>query len=463
VNGNELKTGFTRLTDPIVPVPDPYGRLLRRARRHRVTAWASTLAAGVIVALTASLVASAPAAPHPGPSIDPRLNKGAVITPWVQRLLDSPIRGNLAGDTAFVDALTGRLNPTDIDASPELSDVTVLFAGDIPAAGYRAVLVAFTSATRQTGLWMVGGLGAGADQFLHAARRASAAGPTVVPDVMPADLSPFSATADSEPDAGHYLTIGVAPAGCQVATSTDGHTWTGTGDWAFSTDEVLPTKQPLARVTCDGVRRYEGVLLIGATMNIRITGVTDAQLDAALAGVRGTPPNRPVARAMLDELVRDVGTPTGCRVLYNGPVAGQAPLLVTACPTASDQGRTKIGVAATNSTAQQGFSVTSAEDQAALTDPQAIFACPAPTDPVSDRPLVVIAPATATHLRVSRPGHAPTTTPLTNGVGTLPPNPAGSTVDALDAGGNVVGSHGGPLVLADPTGQVPSVSVQNWN
>src|SRR5437868_4196782 len=105
---DELKTGFARLAEPVVPAEDPYGRLVRRARRSRLTrlaTWTSGLAAVLVAALTVPLLARGAGAPAPGPSVGVDDNRGGEITPWVQRLLDTPARGNLAGDRTFHDAL----------------------------------------------------------------------------------------------------------------------------------------------------------------------------------------------------------------------------------------------------------------------------------------------------------------------------------------------------------------------
>src|SRR5215813_7335075 len=105
----ELRARFARLTEPVVPIEDPYGRLLRRARRTRrarLAGWASTLAAALTAALLIPLLTQEPGSPSPAPSPGVDDLRGADITPWLQRLIDSPARGSLAADTTFTTTLT---------------------------------------------------------------------------------------------------------------------------------------------------------------------------------------------------------------------------------------------------------------------------------------------------------------------------------------------------------------------
>lgn len=505
MNVDELRAGFARLAEPVVPVEDPYGRLLdraRRSRRARFTGWLSGLAAVVVAVLVTPLLVQASGNPSPAPSPGVDDIRGADITGWVRQLMDTPVRGSLAGDTAFATALTDRLTPRYFGFSPELDQQTVLFAGDV--GGYRAVLIAFHSHTKQMGVWLVGDAGASAEKLATAGPANLAmlpgsgtprAGGTSPVTVLPGELQPFSATAVGGAAAGRYLAIGVAPEGCRVATKDASHpqTWhdEATGDYVARTDPLGVDMSTYVKVTCEGVVRYQAPITNNARIEVGPpSSPTDHQVDAAMTGVRGTPPDRAVVRRILAEM--GLGSSPAppfddCRVLYNGPVPGsvdsspapggtvrEPPLLVAACTTG--HGNTQFAVAVDGATATGGYT------RMKLGDPHAVFAVNGlvltqtttqrsdgtttheGSSVPSDR-LLVLAPPAAVRLEVLQSGQVTQSVPMAAGVGAITlPLGATAQVRALDGSGAVVGTGTAPTADNVPE-ELPAVSdpvVDNW-
>jgi hypothetical protein len=483
---DELKAGFARLAEPVVPVEDPYGRLLRRARRSRrlrLTGWGSGLAAGLVAALLVPLLGPVTAGPTPGPTSGPNDDRGVAITGWVQRLIDGRTRGNLALDGTFLDTVTQRVEPVDFGLSPELSHRTVLFAGD--AGTYRAVLLAFTSDSRQMGVWLVGDAGTSALQLARAGRTLKASGAAYDDKVkvLPAELAPFAATGVSDAGTGRYLSIGLAPPGCTVATRDDGSTrWRDSpdGDYVLRTDAVAQSMSTFAKVSCDGVVRYQASLLNNARIELTPAIPTDAQLDAALAGARGTPPDRTDARRAVIGVGQVSGSIAGCKVRYSGPVPGavdsspmpgggvlrEPPVLVTTCPGVGSL--TYFGVDTHDGGGTGGGTSVKPDDPAAIlvvrdvvVQEKASSGGGTDSSTRAGTRVLVLAPRTATQLRVLPSGP---TVPLADGVGSLVV-PDGGTVQvrALDATGAVVGTGSAPSAAAFSDAGTAPETVDNWS
>jgi hypothetical protein len=506
MNVDELKAGFARLAEPVVPVEDAYGRLLRRARRSRrvrVTGWSSALAAAVVTVLLGSQLVQATGTPHPTPSVGVDGINGEAISPWVQRLLDTPPRGNLAADTGFTSAVTDRLRPGFFGYSPSLSQQTVLFADDVGV--YRAVLVAFHSDTAQMAVWLVGDAGASASQLADAAAHSAVtSGATRTPGkphtkVLPEELTPFTGTAVSELAPDRYLALGVAPAGCQVATRDDTHpqSWhdEATDDYVVRTDALAVAVSTFVRVTCDGVVRYQKPLISNARSQLAVLMPTERQIDAALTGARGTRPDRIAVRNSLSRMVGPTSdglgmaaSADGCKVLYSGrfpdsadssaPPGGAGPQsrsLVTACTTT--HGNTRFDVIAEDGSGNGLFS------RVKLSDPRAVIGVrgrrvpdttastspdgsAGPGMPTDDTKMLVLAPTAATRLEVAQVDRAARSVPLSGGVTTIDV-PVGQTVQlrALDASGAVVGSGVGPVgedIAEEHSFPVADV-IDNWS
>ena len=448
---DELKAGFARLAEPVVPQEDPYGRLLRRARRSRrvrVTGWGTVLAAGFAAALLAPLAAPGAGTPTPVPSASTsEYVGGGGITPWVQRLLDTPARGNLASDHAFTSAVVARVNPRSLDFAPDLDRRTVLFAGDVGT--YRAVLVALHSQTRQMGVWLVSGAGSSAQDLTDIRGVDTPARLKVLPE----ELAPFTATTVADGNTHRYLSIGLAPAGCQVATKDIEHpqSWqdSTTGDYLVRTDQLVATTEAYVRVTCDGVVRHQGPLNDGAQQDIVPPTPTPAQIDAIVASARGGVPDRTdVQKAMLALTQFEPVLLNECTSPYSGAVPGGPDrLVILACTTTVGK------IAYASYSPGSGASLLSPYRP---TDPVPVLGLP--IDDQHQSRLLVIAPPTATLVQFGA-----TDVLLAGGIGIMPYPTTSGPSRALDATGRVIANGTLPTPSDQSMLDVESAMVDNWS
>lgn len=218
---DEIKEALTRLAEPVVPRPDPYHRLLvrvRRRRQRRMTV-AGVVGLAAVAALPVFGAAGPPAATDaaasPPPAIGTYQPASRIDKPMVRRLLDSPTRGNLAGDEALIADIKRqyRAARAQLLVDPALDEVKVLLAHDVPGA--RTVVVAFLNDSYASLRHGLGDAGASVPELLKK---------TGTPD-EPQPLEPYVFLGRQSPIAGHYvanLAVGLAPAGCRVETSADG-------------------------------------------------------------------------------------------------------------------------------------------------------------------------------------------------------------------------------------------------
>jgi hypothetical protein len=498
MSAEELRAAFALLADPVVPEPDPYGRLLARARRarwHRWSGWGSAMVAAIVAVLLGTLALQGSGAPHPTPPPRSLINGGWNITPWIRRLLETPPRGALAKDPAFVAALTTRLDPHVVGLPPNLDQRTVLFGAD--AGGYRAVLVVFHSDTRQSAVWLVADAGTDPAVMAEAANPASTTsnGHTIV---LPEGLNPYTTVAVSDPD-GRRLAVGLAPAGCRIATLDADHpVWkdAATGDYIVRTDSLAVDNSTSVRVTCDSTVYLQAPMADGqsaASLAERLPS-PPAEVDAALVGVRGTVPPREQVDTALN-IRHWSSTPLrDCRVLFaerapgkvasspipNGDVQ-KPPLLVLACTTA--HGNTLLAAIPMLADSRYDFAgYLAAVSRTRYTDPDAILSVrtfvvrqtetgtgtgPGNMHEVATLPadrVLVLAPRNATRLQILQGGRVTGSVPLTDGIGSITV-PAGNTVAvrALDRSGAVVGSGTAPTGEDIPEETEPTVPpINEW-
>ncbi|WP_405097199.1 hypothetical protein [Micromonospora sp. NBC_01412] len=293
---DEIKEALTRLAEPVVPRPDPYHRLLvrvRRRRQRRMTV-AGVVGLAAVAALPVFGAAGPPAATDaaasPPPAIGTYQPASRIDKPMVRRLLDSPTRGNLAGDEALIADIKRqyRAARAQLLVDPALDEVKVLLAHDVPGA--RTVVVAFLNDSYASLRHGLGDAGASVPELLKK---------TGTPD-EPQPLEPYVFLGRQSPIAGHYvanLAVGLAPAGCRVETSADGRirpdgtvtrTWQAVNGDGFVVRGAGQVAERW-RFTCDGVVRYAGPegggLGRGVVENAPSVSTTGAlgQVDAAFA------------------------------------------------------------------------------------------------------------------------------------------------------------------------------------
>ncbi|MGN9768761.1 hypothetical protein ACTMS2_26780 [Micromonospora sp. SD12] len=289
---DEIRQALARLAEPVVPAPDPYQRLLVRVRRRRQRRVAVACVAGLAAVAMALPVFGAVGrstvtgvASSPPPAVGTFQPASRVDKPMVRQLLNSPTRGNLAGDKALIANIERqyRTARTELLVDPALDEVKVLLAHDAPGA--RTVVVAFLDESHAL--------------LRHGSGQAEASVPELLSKtgtpVEPLPLEPYVFFGRHSPVNGRHgadLTVGLAPAGCLVETSADGRIQPDgsvTRSWqVVSTDGFVVLGAGRAterwRFTCDGVVRYAGPAAGGAS----VVGPTEAAAPVPTAGARGS-------------------------------------------------------------------------------------------------------------------------------------------------------------------------------
>ncbi|WP_144120451.1 hypothetical protein [Catellatospora sichuanensis] len=455
----ELIDGLARLAGPVLPGEDPYGRLMRRHRRSRRTT-AAGWATGVVMVIVAALLgpigiqgAAQPVLGGPSGSSSAQESEDSdVLTPWVRRLIDTPVRGGLAADTAFVDELTDLLQQRDSTVLPD-GRVKILFAGDVD--DHRVVVAVRADDRSQRGMLLAAERGASPQRLNSTDTRQD----------TPDERAFFSVRLDPyyRVSVGRTI-IGLAPAGCRIAVQD---TRVLPLSWVDEpAGDLLLSQRGWAwhRVTCDGKIRFQGPGM-GSLGIHQGRAVTEAELAAGLAGARG--------QVDAGEAVRQL------RAAGRAEMSGAPRLLFMGRPPGTDQLVHSVITApltggwwyvASEATGSQGMSfATSADLGRADTVVSVIldFANPgaqAPPTPDgnSDWPVLVVAPPTATTLQVlDEVGRLVETVPLAEGVGTIyQKREVERLLRVLDASGGVVGTGQFPM----PTEQSTMLmGVEDWD
>ncbi|MGS2616006.1 hypothetical protein ACVCAH_16005 [Micromonospora sp. LZ34] len=273
---DELRTGLARIAGTVVPDEDPYGRLMRHARRRRRRRLAGLWAAAAAV-LAAAL--AGPAALSAA-GLDERSDDGRTVShgypvdsEWTWRLINSPARGSLAGDRAFLTELTRLARRDDDDwlrMGTELSTVKVLWADD--TARFRTVVLAYHSDTHAALVTLQARAGASPRDMLRG---------NATINVRP---TPFAVLDASYRDGNteHTWLLGLAPSGCTVSYARSAQLWAGVQRrWqpAPGGDHLL-VEWSLARgwwrVECDGQLRQAGPVGVRLfTVETRWAGMDD--------------------------------------------------------------------------------------------------------------------------------------------------------------------------------------------
>ncbi|GAA5196097.1 hypothetical protein GCM10023322_64260 [Rugosimonospora acidiphila] len=436
---------------------DPYDRLIRRARRGRRVRLA--LGGSGLVAAALATLAIVPVA-HPAGTGSIAYAGGPVMSDWARRLIASPTRGDLSDDAGYLAEFTGiaARHRADWQVAPNLTAVKVLYAGD--DSGTRVVLLVFSNTDRAVFVWFSAPKGAPASLL---AKR-----PTLSNDLEPFATVSYSARPYADKDTTRF-TIGLAPAGCRIDSSSDAahQAWVPVPTGSFAALDTATSAQ-WWRVTCDGVVHYLGPAE-GSGVYLLPT-VTDSQLAEALTGARGTV-DRDVARFAVSGLepgtgpVLTTGTP---RVLWGGSVPGEQsdPAVVAAAPLANGRGwyvyfETYNPKAPGGAAARTSFKVGT---RVALDDPRSLFglrtadARSNPTDQI-----LVLAPRDAVSaIAVTAGGDRVADVRLTDGIGWLTSTPRTPvTLQALGAKGTVIASY--PLDSpSDASVADVAPTIDNW-
>jgi len=303
---------LSELADGVKPMPDPYGRAvarLRRSRRRRLTA---AVAAATMLAGAAAIV--------PGAARQPQLpaaDAGSgwkLMQQWAQRLADSPVRGQVGQDKAFVADFAGRVLAHQQAGAYRrqwtVKEARVLFVDDI--GPHRVAFVAFVLTTPDPKTqWPH------ASAWFRAPKGASAqdlADPSAVSQIGDG-LEP---TAEQTlPDGGVY-SIGLAPAQCRYETAPLplANVWAAepTGSYIVRTPQT--ERAEWWRVVCGGVVRKEQPAPSGPFLQ----RVTVAELSDAVAVARGqVDPEFARMNILVAEGYATVGTP---KLLWGGRISG---------------------------------------------------------------------------------------------------------------------------------------------
>jgi len=250
MSADELRAGFSRLAERVVPMEDPHGRLMLR-RRKRFRNRLVSIAAVTATVVTGGLAAPATllnAASSPSPENLPEVVEATPppsSSEYLQRLVNAPVRGNLSGDPQMV---------TDVQRA--FSETT------LNQMGMKEANLVFLNRTKQMLQAVV--IYTSGDEAIAVARGAEPNGS--VKDLLAGGLdasfavSPFLVVPVASQEGVVRSVVGLAPPGCAIDRSTKGG-FSRDGAWS-RTYEPEPTVDyvtreghavnELWRVSCDG-------------------------------------------------------------------------------------------------------------------------------------------------------------------------------------------------------------------
>ncbi|MEU5950101.1 hypothetical protein ABZ793_31785 [Micromonospora sp. NPDC047465] len=456
---------LTEMTEGLRPQPDPYSRVRARLQRSRRRTRA---AVGLCMAAVVSATGATVIGPSHGggpPMIEPEPGWQTMLR-WAERLADSPPRGAVGADPAFVADLANRISERQragaYRVKAPVRQVKVLFVDDIGSR--RIALVAFALAQPDSSTqWP------NAHAWFVAPRGASAEVLAAPPDQGEGDgLEPFMSTTvpGDGVDPVEPISVGVAPAGCEFATAPlpEATAWQPepTGSYIVRTKQ---TQRPeWWQITCDGVVRVSQPAP-GSLISAR---VTDAQLESAVGTARGTL-DREQSRTAISALAGGYGYAIKAlpQVIWNGRTAG-----TEADSNGSFDGRAVVLAAPAVHGGWLGevqIVYDHADGRSATGTGQSFTTDTDPTDPSSivavrlgqnTSTVLVVTPADAATLRaVGRGGEVVARTPVRDAGAVIKvADPAGLTIEALDAKGAVIGrgeivEQGGRIGSVDRWGE----------
>jgi hypothetical protein len=336
-----VRDGLSALAGEVRPAPDPMRRLHARRRRSRSRRGIAA-ALAVAVALGGWLIWL-----RPDSGVVDQARPLTARQEWVWRLVDSPARGSLAGDAAFVQALGAAVTKEYRGGSLEIPATSrsakLLFADDVD--GVRVALAAFADERDESAdvaaAWMAAPRGATADTLAAALRRGEPpAGTDSAVTTLTEPFQPVNLRISGAGDTGVTVSLSLAPAGCQVASAP----LPSVTEWQTEPTRSYVVRSPATqrgewwRVTCDGAVRY----LAPAPMSLAFakagaSAVGEPDLDNALRDARGTV-DRELARNAIWAFVSKWGYDLADmpRVVWGGVVSGNgrydARVVVLAAP-----------------------------------------------------------------------------------------------------------------------------------
>jgi hypothetical protein len=419
------------------PQPDPYRRVVARYRRTRLW-WRATvgLVLAAVVAGGAALVPTFGDSPRPAPD-DPFTRYNA----WNARLVESPTRGAVGADPAFVADFARRVfehqTAGDYRGDPRsVREVRVLFLDDVGSR--RLAHVAYVLTGPDHNKWPYASISFVAARGASAEQLADPAATTGTGD----GLAPFEVMPT---DGGGAAMVAVAPAGCQIATRPlwEPDNWRPEPTGSYIVRTVDDRQPEWWRVTCDGVVEQSGPPPLGQPR----APIPDAVWNAAVAGARAVEDPTARARAMFSSVAVNWPAITPPALVWGGPVAGTftnatAPFTGYGIVYATRElnGAGWVGVASVNSD-QAGPDGRLSEEARFLAkvdpaDPATTLVVPFP----EIGGVLVIPPAGTATVRMLRDGVEVSRAQVHGGsVVPMPTVPAGLVVEALDATGTVVG------------------------
>lgn len=325
----EVGEALRRLTDEVRPLPDAYGRVrvrYRLVRRRRRTLLGLT----VIVALLAGWAVSLPRASAPDPA-SPNISWDSVKS-WSRRLAESPPRGAVAQDPAYVRALAAKITD-QLHARVYLRDfdvraVKVLFVDDL--GPYRVAMVGLDMRTPRFGwpyamAWFRAARGADVTQLTRT--EAMAGYSDALEPVVRGDFAD---------DPANTIHVAVAPAACRFESAA----WPAVADWrpeptgSYLVRTPQDSRAEWWRVVCDGrVRQAEPAPMTGMP-----PAHTEADLTAQLHNARGQITRTEARQALTDFEAANGYTLAGPgRLVWGGRVSwpghGPGKTLVVAAPS----------------------------------------------------------------------------------------------------------------------------------
>jgi hypothetical protein len=311
-----VREAFARTAAPVVPAPNPMGRLLIRHRRRGLRRL-MTIAVTVFVALGSGGVLVAGGAGRPQPdTLDGYIVGDEIRSEWTRRLIASPTRGNLAADSALVAEVTAAFRDgwygRSANVSPELGRIDILLLHQFDQQ--REAVAVFHNDTHAVLVSVLAPTDATPDALVNASSSSSTSG-----------AEPF-VILDQAPAAG---VLALAPAGCEIAVSASadvdpagvpGRQWEPVGDWIV---RLGGSTQDWWQVTCAGQVHYRQP----------VSGYPQVEPDPAATDrpLRGTADPGMVRRAVAAWRSSGNGLGSPPAVVWGGVPAGQAqPVVVVA-------------------------------------------------------------------------------------------------------------------------------------